>query len=258
MITLFIYPYVPNMNRSFKYGDGFFETIRVEKGQPTLWPFHVDRILQSCRITGMEQPSEAVLADLLKSLLEQSTGMGMARARVTFYRKGNGGYRPESVQTALHIEVNPFSDSGGAIFPTHTGSYKDLLSDVQALPPRITGLYSEASQSYSPFSMLKSTSAMLYVQAALYAGKMGWDEALVMNNNGHVIESTDSNIYAVYNNRIYTPPLRSGCVAGVCRAYLMDRYDFLEATLSFHDLKSAHMVFCSNALHGVRRIEVRE
>lgn len=244
------------MNRSFKYGDGFFETIRVKDNQPTLWSFHVDRILSSCKVLGIDLPSSEKLDHVIDELLELCQGMELAKGRITFYRDGGGSYLPESNALCYHVEAAPLMNVPDAIFPTHTGNLKDLLKDVGALGPQKVGLYPNASVLFSPFSMLKSTSAALYVQGAIYASQMGWDDAFILNDKGHVVETTNSNIFAVYNRHIYTPSIESGCVAGVCRAYLLDRYDLLEADLSWDDLRSADMVFRSNALHGVRRIEI--
>lgn len=244
------------MNRSFFYGDGFFETLRLEGGRPTLWSFHVDRIRASCDILRMNIPTDEMLEFILEEVMDQSNDRPIQRARLTIYRAGGGTYLPETSEMAYQVDFAPMEKQDNYLFPTHSGDLDQMISDISALDPITVGRYPDARKAYTPFAMIKSTSAQLYVAGAMYADEMGWDDAFIFGENGRIIETTRSNVYAVFDGKIYTPPITAGCVAGVCRAYLLDRYEILEAELSWEDLRSAELVFSSNALRGVTRINI--
>ncbi len=70
-------------------------------------------------------------------------------------------------------------------------------------------------------SNYKTSNALLYVMAGLYQKQHRLDEAIILNQNGFLCESTSSNLFVVYQNQIYTPALSEGCVAGVMRSVVL-------------------------------------
>ncbi|HTM99809.1 MAG TPA: aminotransferase class IV, partial [Pedobacter sp.] len=103
----------------------------------------------------------------------------------------------------------------------------------------------------------KTSNALLYVMAGLYQKQHRLDEAIILNQNGFLCESTSSNVFVVYDNQIYTPALSEGCVAGVMRSVIlkiakMNDIQVIEAQISPEILKQADEVFVTNASSGVR------
>ena len=91
-------------NRSFRYGDGLFETLRLSEGRIPLWDLHQQRLFQSLRVMGFEIP-KLFTPDLLlhhTQALIKKTNLTNARVRITLYR-GNGGLTDKTDQTPGYI-----------------------------------------------------------------------------------------------------------------------------------------------------------
>ena len=68
---------------------------------------------------------------------------------------------------------------------------------------------------------MKSTSRAENVYARLEADRAGADDALLLTLAGDVCEGTSANVFAIRGERLVTPPLSSGCLAGTTRAWLL-------------------------------------
>eukprot|EP01137_Pigoraptor_chileana_P013399 Opistho-2@66872 len=93
--------------------------------------------------------------------------------------------------------------------------------------------------------------------AGLYQKQHRLDEALLLNQNGFLCESTSSNVFIVYQKQIYTPALSEGCVAGVMRSVIiqlakMNDIPLIEAQINPQILNEAEEVFITNASSGIR------
>jgi branched-chain amino acid aminotransferase len=114
----------------------------------------------------------------------------------------------------------------------------------------------------SPLAGVKTISWLPNVWAVAEAQKEGFDEVVLLNERGEVAECTAANIFAVKNNKVFTPPLTSGCLEGVTRGILFEiapeaGYPFVEQTLRPADLYSADEVFITStnrSLIGVGEI----
>ncbi len=239
-------------NRSFRYGDGFFETILALKKadgsiEIPLWVYHQRRIQSSLACLQMQMPSCFSFARLRRALNKAASSINSPsqkiRLRITFFRSGGGLYTPLSQEAAWHAEAQAYTPKLGEL----------KVCIAQGI----------AKMANMALSNCKSTSAALYVQAALQAQANKCDEALIINNLGEVCEGTASNIFLIFRPqngkrlRIITPPLSSGCVAGVLRACLLDllRRAGLcveEQSVSLEDIQSCDALWLTNALAGVR------
>src|SRR5690606_1570400 len=85
------------------------------------------------------------------------------------------------------------------------------------------GIAGNLVKSNDSIANLKSCNALVYALASMQAKENKWNDALVVNNNGNIIETSIANLFWVKNRKIYTPPLSEGCVAGVMRAYILDK-----------------------------------
>ena len=86
--------------------------------------------------------------------------------------------------------------------------------------------------------------------------EQGFDDALLLNERGHLAECTSANVYLVSGRRILTPPLSSGCLPGITRAALCEvipaaGYTFIEQDLTPADLDTADEVLISSTTREV-------
>lgn len=238
-------PEFPLLNRSFRYGDGLFETIRVFQGQPLFLKDHFARLQRGMDLLGLRYDPEAYPLQLrqhLRRAIEVNRIDHHGRLRLHVYRAGEGAYRPLSDEPHSLIEAYPLAED---TYAQATGLSLGIFPDWELRP--------------TPLSACKTANALPYVMAARYAREQGWDEALLWGSEG-LAEASASNLFVVKHRQILTPPLSSGCLPGTMRQVVMRvaqevRIPMKEKKLGRRDLKQADEVFLTNAIRGIQPVE---
>ena len=107
---------------------------------------------------------------------------------------------------------------------------------------------------------IKTTSYAENVVALASANARGASEALFGNTRGELCEGTGSNVFVVLEGRVFTPPLSSGCLAGITRELVIEWCGAIEASLPLAVLQSAGEVFVTSStrdVHPVHRVDER-
>ena len=96
--------------------------------------------------------------------------------------------------------------------------------------------------------------------AGIYCQQQKWDEVLVMNTQGNLIEALSSNFFIVKNNILITPQLSEGCINGVFRIYFMQLAKqhgivCIEEKIHPNDVLDADEIILTNAVKGVQWVE---
>jgi para-aminobenzoate synthetase/4-amino-4-deoxychorismate lyase len=80
---------------------------------------------------------------------------------------------------------------------------------------------------------------------------------LFLNQRGEVTEGAISNIFVEKEGRWFTPPIECGLLPGVYRRHLLETQPRIEPRiLTMQDLKDADVIYLTNAVRGLRRVEV--
>ncbi len=230
-------------NRGFRYGDGVFETIRMQSGQLFFVDDHFERLVGGMYTLGLDTTFLNPI-QLCSEMLELCSRLNyeQARVRINIFRNEGGNYRPTTDLCSYLITADPLENS------IYTINEKGLR----------LGLYSEIRKPVNSLSGIKSSNALLYVLAARYARDNGWDDAVLLNEYGRICEATASNIFLVLpDKRILTPPIAEGILPGVMRKNLIrwmreNGYQVEEAILLTDDFYRADEVFLSNSIQGIR------
>jgi branched-chain amino acid aminotransferase len=106
----------------------------------------------------------------------------------------------------------------------------------------------------SPLAAAKTTASVDNVLAFEYAHERGATEALFLNTRDEVCEGSRTNVFAVCDGQLVTPPLSAGCLAGVTRALVLEYGGAVEANLRLSQIMSASEAFLSSALRGAQPI----
>ncbi|SDE28073.1 aminotransferase class IV [Niabella drilacis] len=229
-------PVIPAVNKGYRYGDGFFETLRVHHSAIPLWDLHRGRILRSLSLldysfAGDVSP-ERLYEEILK-LCGLNHCQENARVRLSF-SNGDGGLFDRS---GLHylIEAEPFAPAPD----------KGLL----------LGLYNEMQKEVHRFSELKLSASFIYSRAAQCCNRQGWNDCVILNKKQQVVETSISNLFWIKDGALFTPPVTDGCVAGVFRSYLLTAEPGItERSCTPETLKEADALFLTNALRGIRNV----
>lgn len=245
--------YIPENEKQFsiqerllRYGDGFFESI-VAINTRVLWVLeHYARIIASSKTLKLELPdsfTQDFFAQVLDELLHKND-IQNARFRVVVYRQGEGLYAPEQNKAGIFITVLKSAP----------------IQNLSAIDKMV--VYSENKKVLGNLANIKSCNALLYVLASLYAKENKAQEAVILNSENNICETISTNLFVLNGNKISTPPLSAGCIAGVMRSKLLsaltETFEVKEENISLEHLYEAEAVFLSNVSKGVQVVKAIE
>jgi branched-chain amino acid aminotransferase len=215
-------------------GDAVFETVKVTAGTPFALTRHLVRLGRSAAGLGMPEPDLDQIRAGALAVIDASPRMPLARMRITA-TAGIGplasqrGNSPVTAIVAL-AEQQPAAAS----------------IDVVVAPWR--------RNEEGALAGLKTTSYAGNVRALAYAAERGGGEAIFANVAGNLCEGTGTNVFAAIGGRLITPPLSSGCLAGVTRALVIEWVGAAEDDLTLDDLSNADEAFLTGTTRDVQPI----
>ena len=191
-------------DRGFLLGDAVFETMRAYDGAPFALDAHLARLRAGCDAARLAFPEglPRAIDDVLRA-----NGLRDASVRVTVSRgPGGRGASPQGAgpQTVL-VTAGPV--------PERPEAWTRGLHLVTAARRRVGAESLETG--------VKTTNYLVHVLARAEAEDAGADDALFVDAEDLVVEATQANVFAVFRDRLVTPPLESGCLPGVTRATLL-------------------------------------
>lgn len=181
-------------DRSFLYGDGLFETVRVRDDGMVRWlERHVARLWRSGEALGFPETSIRAAADELEDLPEREPGLW----RVTVSRAPDGA--PFGGSSTIATRFRPFSAPRRPRLSLAEGFY---------LPDDTLGEH-------------KTTSYLRSIEVRRRAQAAGFDDAVMTSKDGLIGEASCANVVVVSDGRAATPPIR-GILPGVTREGLLE------------------------------------
>lgn len=239
---------LPVTDRGLQYGDGLFETIAIVKGRPALWDQHIRRLQLGCERLLLPLPDRDQLAHEALSLTE---GVDRGVLKITYTAgEGQRGYsRPDPlrpIRILQCLQAPAFPDDFW-----HSGI------DIGYCALRLTG--------QGPICGIKHLGRIEQVLARREVDGRGLSEGLMLTESGEVVEGTATNLFAVKDGRLLTPPIVTAGVRGVMRDYMLELavaagVEVEERALDPLALDAADELFLTNSLIGlwpVRSLERR-
>jgi len=231
---------IPFANRSFKYGDGLFETILIRKGKSVFLDEHLNRLFAGMRIFQLEFSPvifRRILEGEIQRIIRANNIQENGRMRVHVFRNGQGAYLPTTNTPNYLIEATTIPDPFADLYSVSLIGYPSI-----PLQP-------------SPLSGFKTANALPFTLAALYAQQKNFDRALLFSN-GYVSEAHNANIFIVRKQKVYTPPLGAACIDGIMRRYIFDlcnqlRISCSEKWIKEKDIYKADEIFLTNSIQGI-------
>ena len=203
------------MDHGLTVGDGVFETMRVYGGVPFARRRHLDRMAASAAGLGLTLPDRALLERAMSEVVA-AAGHSDARLRLTV----TGGVGPPG--------------SGRGAGPPTVLAVACTLDPAPETAAVVTVPWTRNEN--SPLAGIKTTSYGENVVALARAKEAGAHEAIFANTKGELCEGTGTNIAVVIDGRLVTPPLSSGCLAGVTRALAIEHCDIVEDSVPYSAL----------------------
>ncbi len=243
---------VSALDAGFLLGDGVFESLRATDGVPYLLERHLRRLCAATvALEFAHAPSpEALAAQVLRTVRHAALPDAYVRVTVTRGAGGVGLAPPAGPSTVVvaALPAQPLAPAAHGIAVTLLRRERSPLGDARPWPA-------------SPLrpATAKSTSWQPAVLARRRVEARGADEGLYVSAAGHVLEGVASNVFAVLDGELLTPPARH-CLPGITRARVLElaRAHGLparEAPLKLDTLLRADEVFVTNAVQGLRALD---
>ena len=230
---------LPVSDRGLAYGDGLFETIRITAAGPVLLDYHLDRLQLGLQRLAIPLSQDTVRRELLSFPGIRHTGV--VKLIVT---RGSGGrgYAPagatEPRRILQHFPLPDYPDAwfdqGIRVFPCQTRL---------GCNPALAGI--------------KHLNRLEQVLArAEWEGSAQFQEGLLCDVHGNLVEGVMSNVFMVEQGRVLTPQLDQCGVAGTLRRWLMEQLrgqglDVIETRITVDAFRVAAERFFCNSVFGV-------
>lgn len=221
------------LDRGLTVGDGVFETLKAQNGRAFALTRHLERLAASARVLGLPKPDLDEVRRACKAVLEADP-VPLGRLRITY----TGGPAPMGAErggtgptlAVAVAQTRRWPDTTAAVTVPWTRNERGALTGA------------------------KTTSYAENVVALARARELGASEALFANSLGRLCEGTGSNVFVVLDGEPHTPPISSGCLAGVTRALTVTWIGAKESDLPLEVLEHAEEIFLTSTLRDVQAV----
>jgi len=222
------------MTHTLHYGTGVFEGMRAretEKGTSVQFlDDHVDRLYRSAEAYNLEIPfNKNVISNAIKEIVKVNKLKSAYIRPLVFFGDGEMGLLPQDIPVRVAIAAWEW----GAYLGDDAGSQgvNVCISDWQRISPK----------SFKPFA--KGVGGyMNSTLAKIDAVKEGFDDAIMLSDNGTVAEGSGQNIFIYKNDHLLTPSIETGALGGITRKIVIEIAKYLDIPVVEQDLSPADLI----------------
>ncbi len=223
------------LDRGLQYGDGLFETIAFIDGNAPLWDRHMARLSAGCAALALPRQDAARLADETRQLLHFDDALSGRHVVKIIITRGEHG-------------AAYFPGEGSATRILYTRDWPRRARQGIALHRCHTRLATG-----SPLAGLKTLNRLEQVMAAAEIREAGFQEGVLCDADGFMVEALMSNLFWLQQGVLYTPLLDRCGVSGVMRAEVIEQAEHFGMRVQQvrgtpEILNTAEAMFLTNAL----------
>lgn len=215
---------IPATDEGLLRGDGVFEVVRVYDGQPFALEEHLQRLERSASNLRLPVDLEAVRAEAARLLAHAGAGADHEALRIVITRGGR----------------------------------RLLLTEALAPAPEQIRL---GAVTYAPTLVLDGIKSLSYASnmlASRLARERGFDEALLVTPEGHVLEAPTSSFFWVRRGEVLTPPLGEHILASITRRLVIEESGASERSCTLDEILSADEAFLASTTREVQPVSAIE
>ncbi|MCP4121544.1 MAG: aminotransferase class IV [Bacteroidetes bacterium] len=216
-----------------RHAPGFYESIKVSEGIIFQKDLHYERMGEGAAFWKVQLPGADIFYDALGKLVKAHA------------------YNSGKLRVQFCVDIRHGKLDYMAVFEDGKKGF-DWLEQGW-----ITAVFKDHFKLAGPDANIKSNHRDIYLMARQWMFGSQLDEAIIINQQGRVVESTICNLWWVEEGVVYTPPLHSGCVNGVMRRFLLTQLPSWGFTVEESEafpgrLEKASELFLTNAIRGIR------
>lgn len=232
-------------NRAMLYGDSIFETMYSQGSNIPFFSDHILRIKAGMQVLEynisekFEIYPNKLYNEIIK-LIHKNKLFSGARVKLMVFRTKGGYYTPQN------------NDAEYIITAEKAPSQYELNEKGYTL-----GVFEKIKKPVNIFANYKTANNLINILAGKYSAENKFDDSIILNSENNICETVSSNIFCKKDNKILTPALSEGCVAGIIRKNViktakMTGVEIKETILTKQNLLDSDEVFLTNTITGVR------
>jgi branched-chain amino acid aminotransferase len=219
--------------------DGVFETLKVTGGVPFAVRRHLDRLDRSALVLGLPVVDHSLIRAAAEEVIHanpEAASLGRLRITLTAGSGPLGSDRSQGDALAnctlivALVPMQPWPELTSAVIVPWVRNERSAIAGA------------------------KSTSYAENVVALSWAKERGYSEGVFLNTVGQICEGTGTNVFAVIDGTLITPPLSSGALAGITRELVVEWCGAHEEQLTPADLDRADEIFLTSSTRDVHPV----
>lgn len=215
------------------YGQGVYTTLAICSATPFLWEKHWTRLSANAASIGIDLSYQGE-ADTLGELNNEiaKTQLQAGRARITFSDESPSRIWSAENETKTSLSI--------------------IVAERRPIPENFKlTISSHRINTTSPLVGIKSCNYLEHLLAYEEATKRGFHEAIRLNERDEVASACMANVFWEKGGKLFTPSLRTGCLPGTTREYLLENIECEEVEAGIEELENAERIFLTSAGIGV-------
>ena len=239
------------LTHALHYSTSIFEGIRCydtpEGSAIFRLPEHIDRFFNSAKMYSMKMPySKKKISDGIVSTVNASKLKQCYIRPLAYYGYGTMGLTPTN--NKVDVSISCWAWKMGESKAGKFSGAKCKISKWVRIDSKSQPMQAKSAANYSNAAL-----------ARMEALNAGYDEAIMLNNKGHVAEGSAENIFVVKNGRITTPPLDADILDGITRDSAIkllksNKIKVIEKNLKINDLLKADEIFMTGTAAEVKSV----
>ncbi|MGM0630638.1 MAG: aminodeoxychorismate lyase [Pseudomonadota bacterium] len=219
------------LDRGLQFGDGHFTTMRIANGAPLFIERHLERLSNANSRLFINHTNFDSLCERIKNACS-GVEQGVCKVIVT---RGNGGRGYRFTEGCIANEYIQVSDAPPAIGPVHMG----VATLKLAQQPELAGL--------------KTLNRLEQVLLTRECSASGYDDLLVCDSSGHIVEAIQGNVFWFKEGQWFTPDLSSAGINGIIRQLIIDEKLLTPLNIGCYpvsELTGAEKIIVTNSVRG--------
>ena len=239
------------LTHALHYSTSIFEGIRcydTPNGSAIFrLPEHVDRLFNSARLYSMKIPySKKKISDAIIKTVKTSKLKECYIRPLAYYGYGTMGLTP--IQNRVDVSISCWEWKMGESKAGKFSGAKCKISKWVRIDSKSQPMQAKSAANYSNAAL-----------ARMEALNSGYDEAIMLNNNGKVAEGSAENIFVLKNGKITTPPLDADILNGITRDSVIKLLNangrkVIQKNISINNLFSADEIFMTGTAAEVKSV----
>ena len=239
------------LTHALHYSTSIFEGIRCydtpEGSAIFRLPEHIDRFFNSAKMYSMKMPySKKKISDGIVSTVNASKLKQCYIRPLAYYGYGTMGLTPTN--NKVDVSISCWEWKMGESKAGKFSGAKCKISKWVRIDSKSQPMQAKSAANYSNAAL-----------ARMEALNAGYDEAIMLNNKGHVAEGSAENIFVVKNGKITTPPLDADILDGITRDSAIkllksNKSKVIEKNLKINDLLKADEIFMTGTAAEVKSV----